>query len=170
MKNGVADTEPSGSDRQRRAIVMIVDDDENLRTLLARMLVRNGYDALTAIHGLDALRCLCRKAVDLVVSNMLMPEMDGAELLRTLRIEHPGLPVIAMSGAGDWKEYLRIAANLGAKAALQKPISEQQLLGRVQEVLFGSSAANVAEEVRSGTTITRADNAFRRDLAAKRNT
>lgn len=147
--SNIDDTEPRRSDRQRRAIVMIVDDDENLRMLLARMLVRNGYEAITAIHGLDALRCLCSKAVDLVVTNMLMPEMDGAELLRTLRIEHPSLPVIAMSGAEDWKEYLRFAANLGAKAALQKPISEQQLLGRVREVLDGSPAANVAEEVRS---------------------
>lgn len=124
-------------DSQHTPVILVVDDDENLRTLIARMLSRGGYRTMTAVHGLDALRCFRTQRVDVVVTDMLMPEMDGTELLRALRVDRPGVPVIAMSGVEEWKEWLRIAEHLGAFATLRKPVSSAQLLQVVHQALSG---------------------------------
>lgn len=117
------------------ATILAIEDDENLRTLLARMLQRAGYRVVTAIHGRDGLQRLKEQPFDLVVTDMLMPEMDGIELMRVLRTEQPTLPVIAISGVEEWAEYLRIAKNLGARATLQKPVAAAALVAAVHQVL-----------------------------------
>jgi len=117
------------------ATILVVDDDESQRALVARMLSRGGYRALTAAHGLDALKCARKHAVDVVVTDMLMPEMDGTELLRALQTERPSLPVIAVSGVEEWTEWLRIAEHLGAFASLRKPVFARQLLLVVEQAL-----------------------------------
>ena len=115
--------------------ILVVDDDEGQRALVASMLSRFGYRALTAAHGMDALKCAREHAVDLVVTDMLMPEMDGTELLRALQLERPSLPVIAVSGVEEWTEWLRIAEHLGAFASLRKPVFARQLLELVEQAL-----------------------------------
>lgn len=134
------DRDPPMSDRGNNsgmgtATILVVDDDENQRVLVARMLSRGGYRALTAAHGIEALKCTRVHAVDVVVTDMLMPEMDGTELLRALHSEQPGMPVIAVSGVEEWTEWLRIAEHLGAFASLRKPVLAQQLLQAVKQAL-----------------------------------
>jgi signal transduction histidine kinase/CheY-like chemotaxis protein len=124
-----------GADGMRTPTILVVDDDENLRSLIARMLSRGGYRALTAAHGIDALKCVRAHAIDVVVTDMLMPEMDGTELLRALHTERPGIPVIATSGIDEWNEWQRIAIHLGAFATLHKPIMASQLLQVVEKAL-----------------------------------
>lgn len=124
-----------GAKGARIPTILVVDDDEDLRVMVARMLSRGGYRALTAAHGIDALKCVRAHAIDVVVTDMLMPEMDGTELLRALQTERPGIPVIAMSGIGEWNEWLRIAVHLGAFATLHKPIIASQLLQVVEQAL-----------------------------------
>ena len=117
------------------ATILVVEDDENERHLLRRVLERGGFAVKTAIHGRDGLQRLREHGVDLVVTDMLMPEMDGVELMRLLRTEWPSLPVIAVSGVEEWAEYLRIAAHLGAKATLRKPVVAAELVRSVRQVL-----------------------------------
>jgi CheY-like chemotaxis protein len=129
-----APTKPIDS-ASRPAAILIVDDDDDARELCRRSLSQAGYTALTARNGIEALNCLRKHPADLVVTDMLMPEMDGVELMRTLRAEQPALPVIVISGADEWEKYLGIAANLGAKATLRKPIQTAQLAEAVAEAL-----------------------------------
>ena len=117
------------------ATILLVDDDEGMRHLLRRMLERAGFAVVLAVHGYDAMARLRERAVDLVVTDMVMPEMDGIELVRTLAVEQPALPVIAISGVHDWANYLSMATRLGAKAGIQKPVGAAELVDTVRRLL-----------------------------------
>ena len=118
-----------------RPRILIVEDDCNLRDLFVRMLERAGFATYAAANGREALRLLLKQDVDLVITDMVMPEMDGAELIRTLRSGNSPLPVIAFSGADDFSEYNSIAVHLGAHVALSKPVSNAELVRAVNDVL-----------------------------------
>ena len=128
-------TAGEASDSLSGPMVLVVDDDENLRLLLARILVRGGYRAITAMDGVDALRYIRSQCIDLVMTDMLMPEMDGNELLRTMQTDGSRVPVIAMSGVDDSRDRLRGAERLGARTTLRKPFSGPQLLSAVRRTL-----------------------------------
>jgi CheY-like chemotaxis protein/anti-sigma regulatory factor (Ser/Thr protein kinase) len=115
--------------------LLVVEDDRDLCELLCRMLERAGFATAGASTGREALRHLRKEPVDILITDILMPEMDGIELMRVLRTERPDLPVIALSGTEDAMEYGRIAGHLGAWAALLKPIESKALVSAVQDVL-----------------------------------
>jgi YesN/AraC family two-component response regulator len=94
---------------------------------------------MTAVNGKDALRQLRKHPACLVITDILMPEMDGIELIRRLWVERPGLPVVAISGAKDWENYLRVARELGAAATLVKPISAEELQAAIRRTLAQAS-------------------------------
>jgi len=119
--------------------VLVVDDNEDLRLLLERMLERAGFRTVGASDGRAAFQYLETASVDLVITDMVMPRMDGVELLRLLREAKPDLPVIALSGVDDFFEYRRIATHLGARNALQKPVSQADLTAAVNNVLAPQS-------------------------------
>ena len=123
--------------------MLVVEDDESLRDLFARMLERAGLTVMKAVNGREGLERIRERAVDLVVTDMLMPVMDGIELMRALIVECPRTPIIAVSGVEEWAEYLRIATHLGAKAALRKPVTAARLVQAVRDVLANPSAAVV---------------------------
>jgi signal transduction histidine kinase/CheY-like chemotaxis protein len=124
--------------------VLVVDDDENLRLLLARILVRGGYHAITAMDGVDALKYIRSQCIDLVMTDMLMPEMDGTELMHAMQTDGSSVPVIAMSGVDDSKDRLRGALRLGARTTLSKPFSGPQLLNAVRRTLNPAKQQAVA--------------------------
>jgi CheY-like chemotaxis protein len=113
--------------------VLVVEDDESMRTLLKRMLERNGFAVITAINGRDGVERFREREVDIVVTDMMMPELDGAELIRALRGKWPDVRIIAISGVEY--PYLRMAIGCGAKATLRKPVEASQLVQTVQRVL-----------------------------------
>ena len=117
------------------ATILVVDDDETMRDLLRRMLERAGYAVVLAANGRDALERLRDRPADLIVTDMVMPEMDGIELIRKLATERPRLPVIAISGVHDWANYLSMAIRLGAKAGVQKPVSAAELVATIRGLL-----------------------------------
>jgi len=123
------------ADRSAAVNVLVAEDDADLRELLCRMLARGGHGAAHASNGREALKRFHERRFDVVITDMLMPEMDGIELIRALRVVRPGLPIIAISGVDEWAEYLRIAIQLGARAALRKPIAAPQLLAAISEVM-----------------------------------
>jgi len=123
-----------GSDSTRHGRIMIVDDDQSVRQVLAAVLDDAGYFTAQAENGRDALALLQNHPFDVVITDLVMPEQEGIETIKLLHRDFPHVKVIAVSGAfgGD---YLRIAGYLGAHQTLQKPVSVEALLQAVQAAL-----------------------------------
>lgn len=98
-------------------VVLIVEDEEHIAEALAFLVEDAGYEARIALHGKAALAAIMTDAPDLVISDLMMPQMDGEQLLQALRAQGKNtLPVILMSAAG--RDHV---ANMGADATLEKP-------------------------------------------------
>jgi two-component system, OmpR family, response regulator len=121
------------------AHLLIVEDDSEMRDLLRKVLEKEGYQVSVAADGREATASLCRHLFDLVVTDMLMPEDGGLELLRSIRERHPTLPVIIITAFGDWGSYSR-ALELGAAAFISKPLKLAELIAAIQTALAGSGA------------------------------
>ena len=122
----------------RQQHILLVDDDEAVRSVLRRGLVRAGYEVREAGDGRAALKLLASAPADLVITDLVMPEMEGIEFILALRKTHPKLPVIAMSGGGRAvgpDNYLKIARACGAMKILAKPFETEQLLTAMQELI-----------------------------------
>jgi len=115
------------------ARILIVDDEEMDRVLMAHVLQDAGHEPLFAPDGHTALRIWRAGGVDLVVTDIVMPELDGVTLLETIRMEDPGVPVIAVSGISA--KRLNKAARSGAQAILTKPVDPGELLGEIDRAL-----------------------------------
>jgi len=102
--------------------------------LFQQLLMPEGYRVLTANNGAEALQIVRKCDLDLVITDLVMPESEGLETIRTIRSEQPHLRIIATSGAFEGK-FLQAAALLGACATLAKPIGRDQLLSTVRRVL-----------------------------------
>ena len=117
------------------ATVLLVDDDPALLEMLGRTLERAGFTVITAVHGADALAQMGQLAADIVVTDIMMPEMDGFELIRKLHAKWPHLPIVAMSGIDDTPNFRNLALKFGAKAALSKPVNRAHLVEVIQEIM-----------------------------------
>ena len=115
--------------------VLIVDDDANIREVLCSMLAFAGYEPLTAVDGIDALEKIEQHHPDMVILDIMMPNMDGLTACRILKrqSETANLPVILLSG----KSYLTLEEKSLSNYAdkyLSKPVSLQELVEILQEV------------------------------------
>jgi two-component system chemotaxis response regulator CheY len=119
------------------ARILVIDDEEPIRRLLTRALALEGHEVLEASDGREALRLHRAGPADLVITDILMPEQDGLEVIMTLRREAPGIKIIAMSGGGRFKqtEALHMAEPLGAFATLRKPFALDAMLETVNLAL-----------------------------------
>jgi CheY-like chemotaxis protein len=119
------------------AKILVIDDEEGVRRVIGKILVRAGHDVLEAPDGKVALSLVKKEAADLVICDLFMPEMDGVEVLRQLRRDYPNLRVVAISG-GAYQgrvQLLDVAKALGAVAVLGKPFQPHQLLELVNDLL-----------------------------------
>jgi DNA-binding NtrC family response regulator len=114
--------------------ILIADDEPNIRRSLDRVLSLEGYKVCTATTGQEALEEVRRRAVDLVLMDVRMPELDGLGALQVLREELPELPVVMMSGNATIESAVR-ATKLGALDFLEKPLSTDKLLITVANAL-----------------------------------
>ena len=105
------------------ATILVIDDDEAVRAGVRRLLERSGHATIEAAEGRKALRLCEAVEVDIVITDLNMPEMDGIEVIMALAERHPGLPVIAISGGGKVPKELLLhgAGLLGAVTTLGKP-------------------------------------------------
>jgi len=119
------------------ARILVIDDEDSIRRMLRIVLEQSGHEVLEAGHGKEALRLQQISPADLVITDLLMPEQDGIEVIMALRLEAPQLKVIAMSGGGRFKqtELLRMAGPLGAIAILRKPFDLDAMLETVRKAL-----------------------------------
>lgn len=113
--------------------ILVVDDLTSVRMHI-RNLLGEDFDVIEAANGLQALEKLRDHTPDLVLTDIVMPEMEGLEMIREIRKNHPQTPIIAMTAAQD-TVYLKIAQRLGATSGLAKPFTREALLAQIHRVL-----------------------------------
>jgi two-component system response regulator (stage 0 sporulation protein F) len=114
------------------ASILIIDDEEIIRALLRSVLEAAGYEVTEAANGRIGLELYRQNPRDLVITDILMPELNGLDMLLELTREFLRAKVIAISGAGEEKNVLDVAKLLGARQTFQKPFSVSKLLGAVR--------------------------------------
>ena len=119
------------------ARILLVDDDEELRSVLSKLLRMRGYEVITARDGNDAAAVFRSNCPDLVITDIMMPEKDGLEFIQEIRRLRAGVPIICISGGGNWqlKNQLDVARLLGASLTLEKPILAEELWAAVESLL-----------------------------------
>ncbi len=106
--------------------ILLVDDEENARIALSRLLSREGYVVNTVSNGFEALNYLREHDVNLIVTDINMPEMDGISFLREANRSFPGINVIMITAYGGVESYIE-AINLGAFEYINKPVKIEEL-------------------------------------------
>lgn len=114
--------------------ILIAEDDRELRRLFARVLVKSGYTVREVSDGQEALDALENEAFDLIISDIMMPNMDGNELLRTLRDCGNNTPVMMIT-AKDAFDDMRQSFQLGSDDYMIKPVNVNEMVLRVQALL-----------------------------------
>ena len=117
--------------------ILLVDDDEALRTVLHRTLVNLGHEVIEACNGREALALHEHSPADIVLTDLIMPEKEGVETIMEFRKKHTAVRIIAMSGGGRDSPtgYLRVAKGLGADQVLQKPFTSKALAEAIKGAL-----------------------------------
>lgn len=120
--------------------ILVVDDCDTTRRLLSLMIREAGFDTVTATNGLDALEKLARNNVALVLTDINMPNMDGIELLRSIRSEglYSRIPVIVLSTDKGGQNKDR-CIEAGADIYLTKPIKSRDLIDHIKKLMHGES-------------------------------
>lgn len=114
--------------------VMLVDDDDTLRTLLRTTLPEVGFEIVEAVDGAVALQRFAEGIPDLIVLDWNMPESSGSDVLRAVKGQHPEIPVVVLT-AEKGAASRDLARSLGADAFLTKPFSPLELLGAIESLL-----------------------------------
>lgn len=115
--------------------VLIVDDEENARLGLSKLLTSSGYEVAAAANGFEALKYLKQEPVDLVITDINMPEMNGLTFLRELNRLYPQLKVIMVTAYGGVESYLE-AIDLGAFEYLNKPVKIADLKAVIKKIFM----------------------------------
>ena len=131
--------------------LLLVDDDEKLRSVLTEYLQQNGFEVEEAKDGSVALGKLERGAFDVILLDVMMPGDDGLTVLGKLRRTR-NIPVIMLTAKGDETDRV-VGLELGADDYVAKPFSPRELLARVRAVLRRSSAATETEIIRAGELV-----------------
>jgi YesN/AraC family two-component response regulator len=117
--------------------ILIIDDDFHVRDMMERLLRKAGYDAQLAENGVEAMKMHRENPMDLVITDIIMPEKEGMEVITEFRREYPSVKLIAISGGGRIgpANYLKMAKLLGAERTFAKPVDTSQLLSAIEELL-----------------------------------
>lgn len=129
------------------AKIMVIDDEKDVRLVLREVLEREGYEVCLAENGLEGLRLLDDEKVDLVITDIIMPGIDGVTTMQRVRDKYPEMPVIVISGGGNvapldyepgaikTSAFLASATKAGANRTLTKPFGRRDLLDAVNGLL-----------------------------------
>ena len=131
--------------------IMVVEDDNNTRRLTADVLEENGYKAITARNGVEALEIMDEKHIDLIIMDIMMPEMDGYQLTAQLRKAECNIPILMVTA----KEALSDKKKgfiTGADDYMVKPVDEEEMLLRIAALLRRSRIAN-DHKITAGETV-----------------
>jgi DNA-binding response OmpR family regulator len=123
------------------ALILLVEDEEGLAAALRKALERRGHEVLTAADGRAALEIKKGYTIDLVIADIVMPNIDGLELIKEIRRTDKMTKILAMSGQAGWMPggYLRAASAFGADHLLKKPFPTGVFISTVDTLLATSS-------------------------------
>ncbi len=130
-----------GNSLTTNARILVIDDDPAICLLMRKLLSRRGYDVVATADAQHGLALLEREPIDLLITDVVMPDADGFEILQSVQKKHPSLPVMVISGGNqlDAEYYLRVAKTLRAAKTLRKPFRADEIYGAVAELLSGVS-------------------------------
>jgi CheY-like chemotaxis protein len=136
-------TSPASDPLSPMPAVLLLEDNAPYRALLTEILTLAGFAVHAAPDGRRVAEILAEKRIDLVITDVVMPERDGIETMTALRYSHPRLPVIAISGdlPLNLHLYLTIAEKLGASRVLAKPFKTEVLVAAAREAIAASNPA-----------------------------
>ncbi len=119
------------------ATILVIDDDFYVREMLKTVLEDSGYDVLEAADGNIGVKLFSEHKVDLIITDIIMPEKEGLEAIQEVRKTSPDVKIIAISGGAKVgpTTYLKLAEHFGANRVFQKPIHISELLGNIKELL-----------------------------------
>jgi len=119
------------------ARILLIEDDDLVRNMLSLTLTHFGHTVIEAKNGKEGLQLFPQVNADLLITDLVMPEKEGFEILLELRNHRPPVKIIVISGGlrGETANYLEMAKRLGAAKALAKPFSNVALLAAIDEVL-----------------------------------
>jgi DNA-binding response OmpR family regulator len=118
--------------------ILIVEDDQQLREMLKQLLEGESFEVIDSGDGEEAIKTLHENEVDLMITDIIMPEKDGVSLVRDLRKQFPDLKIIAISGGSrhiDPQNPLKIVEKMGVDRTLTKPFKLSELLDVVRELV-----------------------------------
>jgi len=121
--------------------ILVVEDEKNVRKLMCAVLNRSGFETFQAEDGLQALDVMDRQHIDLVVLDLMMPNMDGYELTRELRGAWPNLPVLMLTAKQEPKDK-REGFIAGCDDYMTKPADEEEMVLRIRALLRRSKIAS----------------------------
>ena len=121
--------------------ILVVEDDKNLRKLITTFLQRNKYNTYEATNGEEALNVLDQSYIDLIVSDIMMPKMDGYELIKSLREAKYDVPILIITAKSEIEDK-KEGFLLGADDYMVKPIDIEEMLLRIQVLLRRSKSAS----------------------------
>ncbi len=117
--------------------ILVVDDDDLYQAMLKKFFTQAGYDVATAENGKEALKLQAQNPAQLLLTDIIMPEMEGIQTVIEFRKLYPDIKIISMSGGGriSPEQYLLMSTRLGAQKAFAKPFKTSELLAAVEELL-----------------------------------
>lgn len=115
--------------------ILVVDDESAIIDLITLILTEEGYEVSTAQNGKEGLKQFESVGPDLIITDIIMPDMEGIEFIKALAKKKKNIPIIVMSGNIIGTKFLKPARLFGAKAALTKPFTTQDLIEMVAKLL-----------------------------------
>lgn len=133
--------------------ILLAEDDTELRQLFQRVLVKNGYSVIGVENGKEALDVLDRDYIDLIISDIMMPVMDGYELVRSLRESNMQIPVLMIT-AKDAFDDMRLGFQSGTDDYMVKPVNVNEMVLRVGALMRRAQMINDRRQVIGGTELS----------------
>lgn len=120
--------------------ILIIDDEPTILLMMKKMIERAGYEVDLASNGLNGIAMLKNISFDLVITDIIMPEKEGLEIISELRRDYPDIKIIAISGGGRLSPegYLVSADLLGADRVLKKPFERKDLITAINDLIGNS--------------------------------
>ena len=152
--------------------ILVVEDDPQLQLLYRSVLERAGFSVITALNGEDALKKLEATHIELIITDVMMPEMDGYDLVGSLRNARFDMPVLMITAKADFEDK-KLGFKLGADDYMTKPIDVNEMILRVEALLrrskinYSSILTIGANKIRAGYLYSATRSAFV-DSASKR--
>lgn len=130
-----SDDKDSNALSRKQLVVLVVDDEIPIRRILERALAQAGAELHTAVDGVTALQVMDTQAIDVIVTDLMMPQMNGLQLIQNLKRKGKAVPFIVVSGCSDMMEIQKLKDE-GIFAFISKPVANKALLKAVKNAVY----------------------------------